>query len=120
MKITLPEKPINGYTILFYSIELDRIQERRLVYHTNTPWAKFAPNGHITGVDITDQWMHYTDQNPTGRSDGWLAPTKWTWSHNHFATREEAIPALRQKLTQAIQILTEDLTNLQTKLSQLK
>lgn len=121
MEITLPEKPVDGYVIRFFSIyQLDRVKECRMVYHANTPWRVYCPDDPERGADLIDDWMHYDDPNGhcQGRSEGWLTPMKLSWD-GCFETYEEARDALVARLTKTAEYRESEAARLRRQISEL-
>lgn len=99
MKIDLPNKPVDGYEIKFFSIENNRVQECRILYHKKTRWSDLYPEEGY-GADFTDQWQMFRGKTCEGRMDGWSKPLRcFENPKNTFLSRGKAVAALRKRLT---------------------
>lgn len=109
MKITLPKKPIDGYEIVWYSIEYDTVTKHSAKYFINTPYEKVVIGG-TGGVPFDNHWAIFDNGRLTGRSDDrWDRPYKWDFTSN-YATAREAGEALLSKMKSQV-------THLETVLS---
>lgn len=92
MEIELPKQPVDEFEVTYFTIQHKRVQEMRLLYHVNKKW-----DGTPGGVDFVDVWQVFVDGYFSGRMVGWLAPLRRERECD-FATRDEAVTALKQLL----------------------
>ncbi len=98
LKIQLPNAPVDGYEINFWSIDYETVAPCRLQYHANTPYATLYPDeGH--GAAFVDCWRIFRRDSCEGRGMGWNWPaiTKWNLE---YAGKESAVAALQARLEQ--------------------
>lgn len=93
MKVNLPEQPVDEFEVRYFTIRSRRVQELRLLYHVNKKW-----DGTRGGVDFVDDWQVFVDGYFSGRMGGWLTPSSQGERECDFATRDEAVSALKQLL----------------------
>lgn len=95
-QVRLPEQPIDGYEVQYFSIREQSVQQITLKYHVNSKWDDVCKDRG--GVDFVDQWQVFTDGHFSGRMEGWLTPS--TRNHvDHFESRLDAVIALKQHFT---------------------
>lgn len=110
IKITLPKKPEDGFTIKYWEVSWDKewvfLNERKAVYHLRTKWDSYGDMR--IGKDLIDSWMisrkdlksKWYDE---GRCIGWLNIKK-ALGHNKgiFKTKPEAITYIKKEYSEAI------------------
>jgi hypothetical protein len=94
--IDLPEQPVDGYTVDYFSIGYYHVEAIRLVYHADTQWSDVCEDPG--GSDLVDQWQVFSNGNFSGRINGWSTPV-FTPHTNDFRQRGEALAVLIQRLT---------------------
>lgn len=119
MKIELPAEPVDGYEIKYFSIEYGRVLEHKLVYHANTRWADLYPD-NPRGADIVDQWRLFDGNSFTGRCCGWKYPIERTDWDDEFATYDEAINGLRNRMTKTLKSLEQQADSLRLAIEELQ
>lgn len=73
MTITLPDSPVDGYTIVAWYTGYEEPKRTVAVYHTDTPWDAWAEthyHGMKGGKRIFDDWM-IDGPLQGGRIHGW-------------------------------------------------
>ena len=105
----LPEKPIDGFTIDFWTIhdygDAYEVRHGQLVYHVNTPRIDVIGRD---GVPCCDDWAiieNVEDGRVAGRNPGWLSHgvANWFESFPHFETREKAEAALTNRAKRTLE-----------------
>ena len=121
MKIRLPSKPVDGYTVTWWqwSCEGDYVNQYRAVYHVNTPWNTYAPDEPGRGVALVDDWMiEKHEQNgawwASGRCTGWTDLLRFFGEDrdDKFASREACLRNLVDHLDSTIVMQQNRLTGL--------
>ena len=111
MRIELPDKPVDGFTVEWWGIGGDRPEMSRVVYHVNTKWRDYAPKSELRGADLVDDWMHY---DPSGRCTGRTSGWKNLWlaqreDATSFPSRQAAIEAAVVSFRKLVAIKTDEL-----------
>ena len=90
----LPDAPVDGFEVRYFTIRHDHVQEMLLKYHVNSKWDDVCEAKG--GADFVDQWQVFVDGLFSARMEYW-ANAKSQSSYD-FATRQEAVDALKREL----------------------
>lgn len=97
LQITLPQKPVDGYEVVYFSIGYDRVQPYRLKYHTHATWQEVCGDDNH-GADFTDEWQVFEGDLFKGRMLGWDITERVNDDDDRFEQRGDAENALRERL----------------------
>jgi hypothetical protein len=117
LQITLPETPVNGYEVTYFSIAYDRLQSYRLKYHTQATWQEVCGDDR-RGAHFTDEWQVFEGDYFKGRILGWDITNRFQ-GDDYFELRENAESALRQRLLRRAEFHEEQAKGYRAKASEL-
>ena len=111
IKITLPKKHEDGFTIKYWEVSLSEswvfLAEGKAVYHLNTKWDSYSKEKG--GADLINDWMFSKRElgsklwHDESRCLGWLTIKKALgYEKDIFETKSEAIAYIKDKYSEAI------------------
>lgn len=95
--LILPENPIDGHEVNYFSIAYDRVQPCRLKYHERATWREVC-GGDERGADFVDEWQVFEDGRFIARITGWDIAERFRGDKEVFECCEQAKEILRQRL----------------------
>lgn len=115
---SLPNSPIDGHTILYWSSYDDHLRCIKMIYHANTRWIDHPWSRSYTdnrpGEDFVDDWSIEVSSDgvafqPTARACGWDIKHSRLLPLYAHETRNQASQALFDKLDRKISNLESQL-----------